>query len=202
MRAMLSPRDAVKSTSRLLFEAVLIVLSVAIGFAVQEWRERADDRELAARVLRNVRAEVEYNIKQVEEQIGRHQKMIEAMRAADLSNPKDTAWAIMVRTLKGGPGAAPLRRAAWDGAVSMGALRVIDYDMAARLSEIYVAQDVYGLTVANGPQLLYTPTLFDPATRGVGAQIVEWMMVELEGNETFVLDVYQRHLPALRAATE
>jgi hypothetical protein len=199
---MLNLRDAAKSSSRLLFEAVLIILSVAIGFAVSEWRERVADRELAARVLRNVRAEVEHNLTQIIEQIDRHQKMIEAMTAADVSNPDDTGWDVMVRTLKGGPGALPLRRAAWDGAVSMGALRVIDYDMSARLSEIYVAQDAYGLTVANGPLLLYTPTLFDPAQRKVGAQIVRWMMVELRGNETFVREIYERHLPALRAATQ
>ena len=199
---MLNLRDAAKSTSRLLFEAVLIILSVAIGFAVSEWRERVADRELAARVLRNVRAEVEYNLTQIEAQVARHQQMIQAMAGADVSNPSESGWDVMVRTLKSGPGALPLRRAAWDGAVSMGALRVIDYDMAARLSEIYVAQDAYGLTVANGPLLLYTPTLFDPANRKVGSQIVRWLMVELEGNERFVREIYQRHLPALRAATQ
>ena len=199
---MLQLRDAAKSTSRLLFEAVLIILSVAIGFAVSEWRGRVADRELAARVLRNVRDEVEYNLTQIDEQIGRHEQMIAALDAADLSNPEDSGWDVMVRALKGGPDARPLRRAAWDGAVSMGALRVIDYEMAARLSEIYLAQDSYAQALASGPLLLYTPALFDPANRKVGSLIGKWLMVELRGNETLVRALYERHLPALRAATE
>jgi hypothetical protein len=190
-----------QSAPRLLLESLLIVLSIGLGFAATEWRQAVADRELADRVLRNVRAEVEYNLAAIEKQVDTHRQMIAALSAADVARAEESAWDVFVRTLKGGIGFAPLREAAWDAAVSSQALRLIDYELTAILSEIYRAQDSYRNFVQLSPTIVYAPATFDAASRRQSVVMMRWMMVELEGTERYLRDLYRKHLPRLQAAT-
>jgi hypothetical protein len=52
-----------------------------------------------------------------------------------------------------------MRRAAWDTALSTGSLRLIDYDLAAALSEIYGMQDYAAATFTKN---FADPSFFDP----------------------------------------
>ena len=44
-----------------LFEGILIVVSVLLGFGLTELREAQAERALTARMLNGIRAEIEYN---------------------------------------------------------------------------------------------------------------------------------------------
>ena len=55
-----------KSVVHWMAEGLLIVVSVALGFAVSQLGESREERRLAARVLNGVGAEVEYNLATVE----------------------------------------------------------------------------------------------------------------------------------------
>lgn len=190
-----------KGTSALLFESALIVASVALGFVVAEWRERVADRALASRVLRNVEAEVRANIEQLRGQIQQHKAMLDALDAAAAAPASDTGWDAITRALKGSIGALPLRQAAWEAAATSGALRVIDYEIAAVLSEIYILQgEGYGRTTQRVGEALFVPETF---RRGLAEEIVRlfrWIFNELYGIETYLLETYEKHLPALQRA--
>lgn len=193
-----------ESASRLLFESVLIVISVALGFAVNEWRQQTADRQLRHSVLQNVRTEVEGNLAQVEKQIARHQAMIAAFDAAHSADSNQSAWDIalgIMQRMGGGLETLPLRRAAWDAGVSSGALRLMDYPMASLLSEIYASQDSYSQLVDQTVPNIYTPDTFRPGSRRESLQVIHWMIVEVEGRERAVRDTYKRHLPRLQAAS-
>lgn len=184
-------------------EALLIVVSVALGFAVNEWRQSVADRDLAARVIRNVRAEIEHNHATIAPQVKRHQAIIKTL-ASTTGRDGQAAWDVLVESLpdRQGFGLAPPRQAAWDAAVSSGAFRLIDYELAAVISEIYVAQDqVYGSLVNRVTGAIYTSDMFDPATRSRALPVLRWVLVEMEGNERYVLELYEKHLPTLRAAS-
>lgn len=187
-------------SSRLLFESVLIVGSVALGFLVTEWRERAADRDLSHRILTNVVAEIRANREWVSGQIVAHNELIARFRSAPPATPDQSGWDAITATLKAGPGVLPLRRAAWDAAVSSGALRLIDYDIAARLSEIYAFQDEgYGRASRSIGEALFVPDTFKPGTAREIARMFQTMLTEIVGQETYVLELYDRHLPALQA---
>jgi hypothetical protein len=193
-----------ESASRLLFESVLIVMSVALGFLVTEWRQQTTDRHLRDSVLQNVRTEVEGNLVQVEKQITRHQAMIAAFDAVEPATATQSAWDIalgIMRQMGGGLETLPLERAAWDAGVSSGALRLMDYPMAASLSEIYATQDSYSRLVDQTVASIYTPDTFRAGSRRESLQVIRWMIVEVEGRERAVRDTYKRHLPRLQAGT-
>ncbi len=57
------------SIGKALFESVLIVVSVVLGFVVSEWSTHAKERELAASVRRSVAVEVADNLQTIDAQI-------------------------------------------------------------------------------------------------------------------------------------
>ncbi|MDQ3170459.1 MAG: hypothetical protein M3Q55_10015 [Acidobacteriota bacterium] len=187
--------------SLLLFESALIVASVALGFIVTEWRERAADRELSRRILTTVIAEVSSNRERLAEQIAHHREMIATFERLPAAPPELSGWDAIAGNLKSGTNALPLRRAAWDAAVSSGALRVIDYDIAARLSDIYTFQDAgYGRAAAGFGEALFVPETFTPGRAADAVRMFRVLVSELVGQETYMLEMYDRYLPALRAA--
>lgn len=189
-----------KPSPRLLFESALIIASVALGFAVTEWRERAADRALSRRILTNVVAEIRANREWLAAQIPRHTALVEAVKRAPVPAAEQSGWEALTNTIKEGSGALPLRRAAWDAAVSSGALRLIDYDIAARLSDIYAFQeDGYGRASRGLGESLFVPETFKPGHAKETLLMFRAMLGELLGQETYMLDVYERHLPALQA---
>jgi hypothetical protein len=189
---------SLKPSSRLLFESALIVFSVFLGFALTEWRASVADRELASRVLTDVVAEVEQNLATLNKQIAQHQEMIASLRAVDAAATEASGWDIAIAAMHGGPGAVPMRQAAWQATVSTGALRLLDYDVSAALSDIYTTQfDVYG-PVAGPATQLFVPESFRPDARNETIQLFLWSMIILEGQERFLKEAYERYLPTLR----
>jgi hypothetical protein len=91
------------------------------------------------------------------------------------------------------------RRAAWDTALSTGALRLVDYDLAAGLSEIYQMQDLFkGNLDKVGPS---STDWFDPAARDAAARKQYMAMVELQYDERqLLLPLYRKYLSLIGAA--
>ena len=66
------------------------------------------------------------------------------------------------------------------------------------LSDIYTTQlDVYG-DVAGPATHLFIPESFRPDARNETIQLFLWSMIILEGQERFLKEAYERHLPTLR----
>jgi hypothetical protein len=92
-----------------------------------------------------------------------------------------------------------LRRGAWDAALSTGALRLVDYTLAARLSEIYQMQTVLE-SDADKVNSLQGP-FFDPTGRAASVQQLWFWITGVEHVEQqLLLPLYRQHLPAIRAA--
>jgi hypothetical protein len=91
------------------------------------------------------------------------------------------------------------RRAAWDTALSTGALRLLDYDLVAGLSEIYQMQELFQHNVDRiGPS---STDWFDPLAREAATRKLYMAMVELQYDERqFLLPLYRRYLPLIASA--
>jgi hypothetical protein len=199
-----APRAGGRPPLHWLLEGLLIVVSVVLGFAVSEYGKARDDRELARRMLAGIQAEIEYNRKTLEPFIPIHRAWSEALARRNPADGSGAAVELFFETRPALPAEIKanvplLRRAAWDTAVSSGGLRLIDYDLAAALSEMYRMQDYAYSTFG---AMFSQPAFFDPAGRAGTFKQAQTMMVEMTWAEETVLGLYDKHLPAIRAAAQ
>lgn len=192
-----------RSIPRLVVESLLILMSVAVGFLAAEFGDYREDRRLARFVLQNVLAEVESNALALERLTAQHRAWQAAMASPTAAESGQTGFDVMfaLRPAEDATIGLPLNQAAWNTAVSTGALRLLEYDVAAALSEIYGYQI---LMTENHNRLvgtaLYNAGTFNPATRAESVRLLWGVMAEVAGNEQTLLALYQRHLPLLRQA--
>jgi hypothetical protein len=194
-----------KTVSHWALEALMILVSVGLAFGVAEYRESRANHELAGRVMRSVEAEVEHNLATLEPWQPYNAAFRQQLAKADTSDSSKTAIDIYIGVRPPLPAGAVvdtpiMRRGAWDAALSTGALRLIDYDVVAALSEIYQMQDMHNGNVGRQVAAGHAAISFDPANRvAVFRQLVAGQR-ELAYSETLLINVYRQHLPAIRAA--
>lgn len=191
---------------RWLLEGIFIVVSVVLGFAAAQYGEYRENRELADRVLTNLLAEVEHNLATIEPEIAVHRRWISDLygwlETHPASGGTESASDVFIKTWpdfqpdKPEPPFPTPRRAAWDAAVSTGALRFVDYGVIAGLSEIYQFQEVLNDTGLPLGEL----TFFDPSMRTASLRQVGFGLEGIAYAETILVDLYKKHLPTLRAA--
>jgi len=186
-------------------EATMIIVSVGLAFGVAEFREARANHELATRVLRSLQEEVEHNLATLEQWSAFNAAFAKALAAADTSNAAKTGLDIYVAVRPPLPAGASLdvpmvRRGAWDAALSTGALRLIDYDVVAGLSDIYQMQDGYGGSVTQLVTGMHAAGVFDPANRIVTIrQATQWWN-EIGFLQKLQIGLYRKYLPAIRGA--
>jgi hypothetical protein len=195
-----------KTAAHWLLEGFFIVVSVGLGFGVAQYRESRANHELAVRVLKSLQAEVEHNLATVTPFVPIHRAWMDALDKPDMSKPTQSGLDVFFETRPALPADAKsnfafLRRSAWDAAVSGGTLRLIDFDLAAALSDVYVTQEI---VTANVGRLVSGPfsstATFEPASRAASRRMLWLTMADIQSSEEILVDLYRRHLPAIRAA--
>ena len=189
-----------------LFEGLLIVISVGLGFWVAQMGESRRDRDLAARALASLRAEVDHNVSLLEPMVPFHEQWLAARAAADGAAGTTSGFDVFqsLRPPIPKPAQAPfpfLRRSAWDAAVSGGALRLIDYEVAAALSDVYRVQEIVDTNVnrlASGA--LASADSFDPARRPETLRLLWLTLADICASERALLELGRQHLPTFRSA--
>ena len=191
-----------------LFEGLLIVFSVALGFWVSQLQQARADRELGARVLASVHEELEHNLAVLDPYVGMHRTWTDALSKAAAAPGTQAAFDVLQATRPALPrGAATpfpsLRRSAWDAALSGGAIRLLDHDVAASLSDVYRRQQVVDDNVgrlANGA--LGAAATFDPASRAASVRLLWLTLADIQSAEEFLANGYREHLSVVRAAAQ
>ena len=196
-----------KTAVHWLLEGFFIVVSVGLGFGVAQYRESRANHELSVRVLKSLQAEVEHNLATLAPFVPIHRGWMDALEKADVSKSTQSGLDLYFETRPKLPADAKssfafLRRSAWDAAVSGGSLRLIDFDVASALSDIYVTQEIATANVArlvSGP--FSSTATFEPASRSASVRMLWLTMADIQSSEEILIDLYRRHLPAIRAAT-
>ena len=196
-------KSIAKGVAPWLLEGVFIVISVLLGFAAAQYGEDRSNKELAHRALASLATELEYNLALVEPYIAFHRAHISALSKVQSDQSNESAYQVFIGSRPPLPKDAqadnPLvRRAAWDAAASSGALRLIDYDLIAKLSEIYQMQDHVGEAARRIP--MSSPAFFDPRQGAASIHLALAALSEIAWAEQSVVALYHRHLPALQAA--
>ena len=195
-----------KTAVHWLLEGFFIIVSVGLGFGVAQYRESRANHELAGRVLKSLQAEVEHNLETLTPLVPVHRAWVTALEKPDVSKSNQSGLDLYFDTRPTLPEGtkssfAFLRRSAWDTAISGGTLRLIDFDVASALSDIYVTQEIVAKNVerlVNGP--FSSTATFDPASRAASARMLWLTMADIQSSEQILIDLYRRHLPAIRAA--
>jgi hypothetical protein len=198
-------RRVPRRSSRLVFESVLIVLSVLLGFAVSEWRDQAEDRRLARTALANFRREIAANLATLEAVQPRHERIARALSTADAAAyPSLSAFGVIERVLpEGGIDVRPLRDAAWETASATGALRLVEYETAAALSEAYLVQrQVIGMTIGRLSDRFFDPRSFSPESRAEMLPMFGMLLNELASQEAYLMEIYRNTLERLPPAPD
>ena len=190
-----------------MLEGLLIVVSVLLAFAVDEFREGRANREFAARVLNGIQAEMEHNLATLEPYVPMHTEWVEALKTVDTSNGSETGLDVWFATrpplpLNRKTPFPSLRRSAWDAAVSGDALRLIDYDVAAALADVYRAQEQASANVQRlAAGALSSTTTYDASMRAASVRLLWLTLADIQSAEALLVDLYRQHLPTIRTAT-
>jgi hypothetical protein len=196
-----TPPSTDKRPIHWLLEGIFIVVSVLLGFGINEFGEYRKERGLAAQMLASIQSEVDYNRAALSTFIPMHRVWRDALQKQGTPVPGESGIDVLFETR---PQLSPemrtnipvLRRAAWDAALSTGALRLIDYNLAAGLSEMYGMQD-YAASAFS--KLFSEPSFFDPSLQASTIRLAQTTMQEMTWAEETLLALYDKHLPAIRA---
>jgi len=193
-------RVSSRTLLRLGVESALIVASVLLGFALNEWEQRRLERERADAALANFRREIEQNLATLRRVHPIHEKLRTDLEGAlARENPGKSAFDVFREEMpESGLNLVPLRDAAWETAVSTGALRLLDYETAALLSETYLVQrgSLDG-AIQRFVDRFYLPDSFEPAAQKRMLRTHQMMLGEVTGLESYLLEVYPQALEKL-----
>jgi hypothetical protein len=185
---------------RLLFESALIMLSVLLALALGEWREHLRERKLARTALATFRREIASNLARLERVQPKHAAMAQRL-ATEATAPSKGATAFdafVAQMPEGGLDAQPLSDVAWETAQTTGALRLVDYETAVLLSETYLLQrSAIHQTIQRLADRFLAPQNFDPAQRGAMVRTHQMLLVELSGQESYLIEIYRKTLARL-----
>ena len=184
-----------KSLLKLTLEVLLIAVGVFLGLAGEQWRERAQHRELAEQSLRRFLTEVELNRKTVAAVKDYHvttQGKLNAYFSADAKTRKATEVEIH------GLQPAFFEHTAWDLALAQQSLAYIDSDLAFSLSRIYSVQQEYDVLSRGILQAMYLRTPRENLEGFLSA--VNIYYGDVVGLEPKLIEAYDEVAPRLTAA--
>jgi hypothetical protein len=124
-----------------IFQSILIIISILIALAFDEWREEAEEGELVNRAIYSFEQEIRHNNDSIGEVIPFHNALFEILWR-NRSEGKITEIS-QVNDIVQGFQTARLEHTAWDTAVATGALAKMDYELVNALSLTYSLQQRY-----------------------------------------------------------
>ena len=124
--------------SRVLVESLLVVGSILLALALDEWNEDREFEDLASRSLVNFEREIQQNRLRVEDVSLFHAGLRDVLANRDASGTAVPTTTI--RNIMEGFQPAILVSTAWETAVATGTLGYMDYDVVAGLSLTYNMQ--------------------------------------------------------------
>lgn len=183
--------------ARMVFEALLIVLSILLALAVNQWQDARRERRLADQALASFRQEIAANRQRLRELVPYHERIRDEMRRLD-SEGAVTRYADL-RKIRGFQGFRPafLLETAWRTAIATGALTHIDYRTATALSMTYTLQErVDELNRVTLPAMFAGGALSDEQAAGTLRQGAAYL-TDISGLEREVLVAYDEMLAGL-----
>ncbi|HEX8904016.1 MAG TPA: hypothetical protein VF771_04200 [Longimicrobiaceae bacterium] len=182
---------------KLIVEGVLIVMSILLALAVNQWQDARKDRRLADQALASFRQELGRNRMYLRRILPYHEHIRDQFMALDSSGQVHSFDDL--RKIQGFEGFRPafLLETAWRSALATGALTHVDYPVVNALSTTYTLQErIEDMNRATLPTMMSGGALAD-ANAATTARQAGLYLVDICGLEREVLRAYDEMLAIL-----
>ncbi len=137
---------------RVLVESALIVFSVLLALAVDQWRESSSQRQQAEAARREILAELQANQATVATSQRYHAALLDSLARYRSSD----AAPLVGLFSRGFILPAQLSHTAWSSAAETGALAHMDYSTVLLFSRVYAQQDRYAEQSSSIGEIIYS----------------------------------------------
>jgi len=152
---------------RVLFEAFLIVISILVALALDEWREQREDGQMVRQALLNFVNEINQNRARIEDATPFNQGLLNVLQGNYDRNEVSTIDDFVMIVESYSPVA--LQSTAWDTALATGSLAKMDYNLVSALSLTYNMQNRYQAATRSGMDELMVPQNLSPEQMNLSA---------------------------------
>lgn len=196
--------------ARAVFEGVLIVFAVMLGFLATEWREQRRLEADAYAALDRIVEELESNLAELERVVDYHGEVKEALLehhnsiADGSAETRGNLMAIVTPLLPRGVQPPLVSEIAWTIASERGELNVIDFDLVSDIAGIYNIQE---LGVNSTWRMMIQTTFFNETSftereLAPSLQFLGLGFRELEMQERALIRQYRALIPRVRDLAE
>jgi hypothetical protein len=140
---------------QVLIESALIVVSILVALALDNWRQEEQNAELVRQSLSNFVVEISQNLIRIEDAAPFNRGLRNVLNNHYVQDDIDTVddFVIMVESYT----PASLQSTAWDSALATGSLAKMQYSLVTALSLTYNLQQRYDLITRSGVSTLTSP---------------------------------------------
>ena len=143
---------------RVSIESLLIIVSIVLALAVDEWREGRSYQKLARQSLQIFAREIEQNLAMMNDMVPYHLGLREVV--ADMAAEPERV--VEVHSIVEGLQPTPLQNTAWETALATGAFRHIDVSAVSTLSRMYGLQQRFRDVSTTGRPALFVTAATTP----------------------------------------
>ena len=140
---------------RVLFESMLIILSILVALGLDEWRDDRQNAENIDQALVNFIGEIQQNKARVEDAAPFNQGLRHVLNRRQQVKAIESVATFINIIESYNP--VVLRSTAWETAIATGALAKLDYDLVSALSLTYSLQNRYQQVSRTGMMELTSP---------------------------------------------
>lgn len=140
---------------KVLFESFLIVISILVALALDEWREQREDDQMVRQALLNFANELVQNRARIEDATPFNQGLLNVLQGNHERNEVSTIDEFVMMVESYSP--VVLQSTAWDTALATGSLAKMDYNLVSALSLTYNMQSRYQIATRSGMEEIMNP---------------------------------------------
>ena len=126
---------------RVLIESFLIVISILVALALDEWRDQRQDDEMVRQALLNFVSEIDQNRVRIEDAAPFNQGLLNVLE--DQYRQQDESGVDSFVMMMESYSPVVLQSTAWDTALATGSLAKMEYNLVSALSMTYSIQSRY-----------------------------------------------------------
>jgi hypothetical protein len=182
---------------RALFESVLIVFSILLALALDQWKEDQEIEELVNRFVASFEREILSNKSRIEDISAYHGGLQQL-----LTQQKDGRGLRSVKEFRDVMSALqspPLLSSAWQTALATGVLSRMDYEMVAALSLTYSAQLRFDEAYQSNSRTLLAPANLDEDKLEITVFYAARFVADVTRSESELVVFYEQTLAMIAA---
>jgi hypothetical protein len=183
---------------RVLFESMLIILSILVALGLDEWREERQNAENIQHALANFIAEIEQNKARVEDAAPFNQGLRHVLSRRQQVQAIESVSTFINIVESYNP--VVLQSTAWETAIATGSLAKMDYNLVSALSLTYSLQNRYQQVSRTGMMELTSPQNLSAEKLDLAVYNTIRYLDDVTSMETELGGVYSEASAVLRAA--